>query len=94
MTMPASCALKLCARSRSKCPEMFLLELTSLVILGMIEPWPECQPEESRLRKAQPEDSSIYIHIYNVYAHTHIYIYIYITPASGYFMFRLKLRGL
>jgi len=30
-------------------------------ILGMIEPWPECQPEESRLREAQPEDSSIYL---------------------------------
>ena len=24
-----------------------VLELTSLVILGMIEPWPECQPEQS-----------------------------------------------
>jgi len=53
---------------------MFFLELISLGILGMIEPWPECQPEESRLREAQPEDSSIYIYIY---------IYIWLTRGWG-----------
>jgi len=42
-------------------PRDVFLELISLVILGMIEPWPECQPEESRLREEQPEDSSIYV---------------------------------
>jgi len=33
---------------------MFFLKLTSLAIPGMIEPWPECQPQESRPRGAQP----------------------------------------
>ena len=47
MTMLARRASKSCPRSRSQCPEMFFLELISLVILGMIEPWPECQPEQS-----------------------------------------------
>ena len=39
MTMPATRASKLCARSLSQCPEMFFVELSSLVIPGMIEPW-------------------------------------------------------
>ena len=42
-------------------PRCFFLKLVSLIISGMIEPWPECQPEESRPREARPEDSSIYI---------------------------------
>ncbi len=29
------------------CPPFFVLKLASLVIPRMIEPWPECQPEES-----------------------------------------------
>ena len=43
MTMPARSASKFCARTRSECPDMFVLNLMSLVIPGMIEPWPECQ---------------------------------------------------
>jgi len=44
--------------------DVFVLKLISLVILGMIEPWPECEPDESRPREASREDSSIYIYIY------------------------------
>jgi len=46
----------------SRC--FFFLKLSSLVIPGMIEPWPECQPHESRSREVRPEDSSVYIYIY------------------------------
>ena len=47
MTMPARRTSKFCARSRSQCPEMFFLKLISLVIPAMMEPWLECQPEQS-----------------------------------------------
>ena len=48
MTMPARRASKFCARSWSQCLKMFFLKLISLVIPGMMEPWPECQPKESQ----------------------------------------------
>ena len=66
MTITASTVPKCCANIRAALPEIFFLDLTSLVISGTIEPWPECQPEESRPREAWPEDSSIYIYIYVV----------------------------
>ena len=49
MTMPARRASKSCAKRRAVMPEVFSQSLISGVISGMIEPWPECQPEESRL---------------------------------------------
>ena len=58
MTITARTVPKFCAHIRAALPEIFFLDLISLVISGTIEPWPECQPEESR-----PEDSSIYIYI-------------------------------
>ena len=45
MTMPARTVLKLCARTRSECPDIFLLDLISWRISGIIEPWSECLPE-------------------------------------------------
>ena len=48
MTMPARRASKFCAKRRSQCLKMFFLKLISLVIPGMMEPWPECQPKESQ----------------------------------------------
>ena len=86
MTITARTAPKLCAHIRAALPEIFLLDLISLVIYETMEPWPECQPEESRPREARPEDSSICIYIYiyipgiyiYIYIHINIYIYIYI----------------
>jgi len=37
----------LCKKMCCAAPHYFL-SLISFEILGMIEPWPECQPEESR----------------------------------------------
>ena len=48
MTMPARRASKFCAKRRSQCLKMFFLKLISLVIPGIREPWPECQPKESQ----------------------------------------------
>ena len=48
MTMPARRASKFCAKRRSQCLKKFFLKLISLVIPGMMEPWPECQPKESQ----------------------------------------------
>ncbi len=49
MTITARTVPKFCAHIRAALPEIFFLDLISLVISGTIEPWPECQPEESRL---------------------------------------------
>ena len=43
-TMTMSRAAKFCTRSRSQSLNIFDLDLISFVILGMMEPWPECQP--------------------------------------------------
>ena len=48
MTMPASRASKFCAQRRAESPEVFSQSMISEVISGIIKPWPECQPEESR----------------------------------------------
>ena len=48
MTMPARRASKFCAKRRAVSPEVFSQSLISEIISGIIEPWPECQPEESR----------------------------------------------
>ena len=64
-------ASKLCARRRLQIPNIFNLDPINRGTLGIIEPWPECQPEESRPREVRPEDSSIC-------KKTNIYIYIYI----------------
>ena len=48
MTMPARRASKFCAQRRAVSPEVFSQSLISEIISGIIEPWPECQPEESR----------------------------------------------
>ncbi len=47
MTITARTVPKFCAHIRAALPEIFFLGLISLVISGTIEPWPECQPEES-----------------------------------------------
>ncbi len=47
MTITARTAPKFCAHIRAALPEIFFLDLVSLVISGTIEPWPECQPEET-----------------------------------------------
>ena len=39
----------LCKKTCSTAPHFLFLSLISFEILGMIEPWPKCQPEESRL---------------------------------------------
>ena len=64
MTTTARTAPKFCANIRAERPEMFVLDLNYYGISGIIEPWSECQPGESRPREARPEDSSIYIYIY------------------------------
>ena len=47
MTMPARRASKFCAKRRALLPKMFFQSPISRVIPGIIEPWPECQPEHS-----------------------------------------------
>ena len=47
MTMPARRASKFSAKRRALLPEMFFQSPISRVIPGIIEPWPECQPEHS-----------------------------------------------
>jgi len=47
MTMPARRASKFCAKKTCSTAPHFFLSLISFEILGMIEPWPECQPEQS-----------------------------------------------
>ena len=47
MTITARTVPKFCAHIRAALPEIFFLDLVSLVISGTIEPWPECQPEET-----------------------------------------------
>ena len=47
MTMPARRASKFSAKRRALLPEVFFQSLISRVIPGIIEPWPECQPEHS-----------------------------------------------
>ena len=49
MTMPARRASKFCAKTRAPLLPIFFLSLISFEILGIIEPWPKCQPEASRL---------------------------------------------
>ena len=73
MTTTTRTASKFCAISRSECLKTFCLDLIHSGFPGHVEPWSECQPEESRPREARPEDSSICIYIY-------IYIYIYDIP--------------
>ncbi len=48
MTITASTVPKFCANIRAALPESFFLDLKSLVISRTMEPWPECQPKESR----------------------------------------------
>ena len=43
MTITARTVSKFRASTRSECPEIFFLDLKSLVISGIIEPWSECQ---------------------------------------------------
>ena len=43
-TMTMSRVSKFCARGRSQSINIFHLDSTYLGILGVIEPWPECQP--------------------------------------------------
>ena len=50
MTITSRTGPKFCARSRSKCPKIFFLDLKSWVIPGNVEPWSECQPGESMNR--------------------------------------------
>ena len=57
MTNTASTASKFCARSRSEYSDIFFLDLESWWIPGNIEPWPECQPEGSRLQSAKSWNS-------------------------------------
>ena len=47
MTITMRRPSKFCARNRSQSLHIFDLELISSVILGTIEPWPECQPDFS-----------------------------------------------
>ena len=47
MTMPARRASKFSAKRRALLPEVFFQSPISRVIPGIIEPWPECQPEHS-----------------------------------------------
>ena len=51
MTITARTASEICARTRSECPEIFVFDLISWENSGIIEPWSECQPEESRLER-------------------------------------------
>ena len=48
MTMPARRASTFCANKSSALPHMLFLGFISQVILGMIEPWPEGQPETNK----------------------------------------------
>ena len=48
MTMPVRRASKFSAKRRAALLPIFFQSLISLVIPGIVEPWPECQPEESR----------------------------------------------
>ena len=41
MTITARTASKFCARSRSECPNIFLHDLISWLISGIVEPWSE-----------------------------------------------------
>ena len=50
MTITARTVSKFRASTRSECPEIFFLDLKSLAISGIIEPWSECQPKVSTLR--------------------------------------------
>ena len=47
MTMPARRASKFSVKRRALLPEVFFQSPCSRVIPGIIEPWPECQPEHS-----------------------------------------------
>jgi hypothetical protein len=55
MTMPARRAPKFCAKRRAVTPEVFSQSLTSEIISGIIEPWPECLPEQLINVHAQPD---------------------------------------
>ena len=55
MTMPARRAPKFSAKRRAVTPEVFSQSLIALVILGKIEPWPECKPEQLINIHAQPD---------------------------------------
>ena len=48
MTMSARRASKFCAKRCAVLPEMFFQSPISQVIPGIIEPWPECQPEAGK----------------------------------------------
>ena len=50
MTITSRTGPKFCARSRSKCPDIFFLDLKYVVIPANVEPWSECQPGESMNR--------------------------------------------
>ena len=47
ITMPARRASEFCAKRRALLLEMFFQSPISRVFPGIIEPWPECQPEHS-----------------------------------------------
>ena len=55
MTMPARRASKFSAKRRALLPEVFFQSPISRVIPGIIEPWPECQPEQLINIHAQPD---------------------------------------
>ena len=59
MTTTARTAPKFCANIRAERPEIFVLDLNYYGISGIIEPWSECQPEESRPREATTYLSTI-----------------------------------
>ena len=47
MTMPGRRASKFSAKRRALLSEVFFQSPISRVIPGIIDPWPECQPEHS-----------------------------------------------
>ena len=55
MTMPARRAPKFSAKRRAVTPEVFSQSLIYWVIPGILEPWPECQPEQLINMHAQPD---------------------------------------
>jgi len=60
--MPARCASKFCAQRRAAWPTIFFLSLTSYVIPGKLEPWPECQLE--LIWDLQPTTDLIWIYVF------------------------------
>ena len=53
MTMPARRASKFSAKRRAVLLLNIFQSQISLVIPGNMEPWPECQPEESQAARLQ-----------------------------------------